>query len=199
MRLGYEKSLTLVAKPDIIALGDISSPIALKSPILPYTMNKTDLSKLLDEARAEWEQALSGVGHERMTEPGVAGNWTVKDVVAHVTWSVKETVGMMQAKALAGSDLWRLPEDERNAAVYTANRDRPLDEVLAESEAAHARLTEIVQTTGEDDLLQAEWFTDLPGDWPPWRVIQVNVIDHYHHHARDVGEWLEGMAKDRED
>jgi hypothetical protein len=53
---------------------------------------------------------------------------------------------------------------------------------------------EIIQTTGENDLLQAEWFRDLPGDWPPWRVIQVNVIDHYRQHARDLDEWLDGTA-----
>jgi hypothetical protein len=47
-------------------------------------MNKSDLLRMLAEAQAEREHILSRVGVERMTEPGVAGSWTVKDVVAHV-------------------------------------------------------------------------------------------------------------------
>ena len=60
-----------------------------------------------------------------MTTPGVVGKWSVKDLVAHITWSEREMVGVLAARALAGSDLWSLTNDERNEIVYQQNRDRP--------------------------------------------------------------------------
>ncbi|HMB21859.1 MAG TPA: maleylpyruvate isomerase N-terminal domain-containing protein, partial [Anaerolineales bacterium] len=45
-------------------------------------------AKLLDElrlARREWDALLAEIGEERMTETGAAGDWSVKDVAAHLT------------------------------------------------------------------------------------------------------------------
>ena len=62
---------------------------------------------------------------------------------------------------------------------------------MAESQQAHRKLVDIIEEIPEQDLLQADWFTNLPGgEWPPWRVIQVNVSDHYVHHTKDINDWL---------
>ncbi len=80
-------------------------------------MDKTTFIETLLAGRAEWEALLAEVGEARMLQPGVAGEWSVKDVIAHVMWGEREMVGVMQAHALVGSDLWDLPEDERNAIM----------------------------------------------------------------------------------
>jgi hypothetical protein len=49
------------------------------------TMTKAQLLAELRAARAEWDALMAQVGEERMTEPGAAGVWSVKDVVAHLT------------------------------------------------------------------------------------------------------------------
>jgi len=158
-------------------------------------MDKNELLRTLSESRYELDRALADVAPIEMTTPAVVGEWSIKDIIAHITWSVKETVGMLEAKALAGSPLWRLSEEERNAAVYEQNRVRPLQEVLYESQQAHRRLIDLVIEMPEKDLLQADWFAALPGgEWPPWRVIQVNVSDHYSHHTRDIHSWLAQSA-----
>ena len=145
----------------------------------------------LSETRFALDSALAEVDPSQMTGPGVIGAWSVKDVIAHITWSVKETVGMLEAKALAGSELWRLPEDQRNAAVYEVNQSRILDKVMAESQQAHRKLIDLIEEIPEQDLLRADWFAGLPGgEWPPWRVIEVNVSDHYLHHTNDIQDWL---------
>lgn len=154
-------------------------------------MDKNELINTLSETRFEFDSALAEVDPSQMAVLGVIGAWSVKDVIAHITWSVKETVGMLEAKALVGSELWRLPEEQRNAAVYEANQSRILDKVMAESQQAHRKLVDLIEEIPEHDLLHADWFAGLPGgEWPPWRVIKVNVSDHYVHHTNDIQDWL---------
>ncbi len=47
-------------------------------------MNKAEFLERQRRARAEWEALLAEVGPDRMTRPGTAGYWSVKDVIAHV-------------------------------------------------------------------------------------------------------------------
>jgi hypothetical protein len=153
-------------------------------------MNKTELLDTLGETRFAFDSALAEVDPAQMTVPGIVGKWSVKDVIAHITWAVNETIGMLEAKALVGSDLWRLPEEQRNSAVYEQNRTRSLSDVMAESQQAHGKLVDVITEIPEQDLLHADWFAGLPGgEWPPWRVIQVNVSDHYVHHTKDLIDW----------
>jgi Mycothiol maleylpyruvate isomerase N-terminal domain len=78
-------------------------------------MNRATFLATLRAGRAEWEALLATIPIDRMTEPGAAGDRSVKDVVAHVTWSEREMIGVARAHALVGSDLWRLSQDERNS------------------------------------------------------------------------------------
>ena len=154
-------------------------------------MNKNEFMNTLSETRYALDSALAEVDPSQMTSPGVVGEWSVKDLIAHITWSVKETVGMLEAKAMVGSELWRLPVEQRNAAVYEANQSRTLGEVMAESQQAHRKLVDLIEEIPEYELLHADWFAGLPGgEWPPWRVIEVNVSDHYVHHTKDIQDWL---------
>jgi hypothetical protein len=105
-------------------------------------VDKATLLEEVQSAHDEWEGVLAEVGVAHMTEPGVAGEWSVKDVIAHVTWSEREMVGVLRAHALVGSELWNLSEDERNAAVFAQNRERPLDDVLHDAQGVYAQLLE---------------------------------------------------------
>jgi hypothetical protein len=48
-------------------------------------MTRARLLVELRAARSEWDTLMAVVGEERMTEPGAAGDWSVKDVIAHLT------------------------------------------------------------------------------------------------------------------
>lgn len=154
--------------------------------------SKADLLRDLAAARAAFDAVLAEAGQARLTEPGAVGEWSAKDVVAHVTWAVRETVGMLEAQALVGSPLWRKSQEERNQAVYRQNRERPLEHVLTESRNAHQALIEHTEEASEPDLLQADWFAALGEGWTPARVIRANATDHYVHHTEDLQRWLAG-------
>src|SRR3972149_1809130 len=109
-------------------------------------MNKSEFLTALIAERAEWDSLLAQIDEARMTEPGVVGEWSVKDMIAHITWFEREMVGVLRARALVGSDLWNLPHDERNAAIFERNRHRPLSDVLAEAQQVFPQLVELVQS-----------------------------------------------------
>lgn len=150
-------------------------------------------AQLLDEirtARDEWEALLATLDEAQMIRPGVAGDWSVKDLIAHITWSEKEMVGMLKARALVGSELWNLPTDERNAAVFEENRYRRLTDVLAEAQQVYQQLMDAVKTLSDEELVDPDRFRGMPADWMPWQILAGSSFAHYREHARDVRAWL---------
>jgi len=147
------------------------------------------LDTLLAE-RAEWDRVLSQIDVARMVVPRVAGEWSVKDVVAHVTWFEREMVGVLTAYALVGSDLWDLPGDERNRVIFEQNRQRPLDDVLTEARQVFDQLLAAVRPLSDEDLVDPGRFRDMPADWVPWQILAGNTYEHYRDHLPALRAWL---------
>ncbi len=154
-------------------------------------MDKLTFISKVQEAHEEWLSLLAEVDESRMTEPGLPGGWSVKDVIAHITWYEREMIGMLKAMALEGSDLWQLPNDERNVPIYEENKDRPLEKVLSEAEQVYAQLFEAIKSLSDDELSDSSYFRGMPSEWAPWDVIAGNTYDHYHQHIRDIHAWLQ--------
>ena len=156
-------------------------------------MDSNEFFHKLKDGRAEFEAQLSRLRSDQMISPGVVGNWSVKDLVAHITWSESEMVGVLKTRILAGSDLWSLTNDERNEVVYQQNRERPLDEVLAEAQAVYAQLLELISAMSESDLNDLRYIAEMPPDLPPWRLLAGNTYIHYHEHAQDLKARLDAQ------
>ena len=157
-------------------------------------MDKAPFIETLHTGRTEWEALLAEVGEVRMLQPGAAGEWSVKDVIAHVMWSEREMVGVMQAHALVGSDLWDLPEDERNAVVFAEQRDQPLHDVLSEEQQVYAQFLEAVQALSDEDFTDPHRFREMPEQWLPWQILAGCSFAHYRQHTPSIRAWLSSMA-----
>ncbi len=153
-------------------------------------MDKITFINMLKQSRAEWEALLAQVDEEGMLQPGAAGKWSVKDVIAHVTWGEREMVPVMRTRVLAGSELWNLSDDERNEIVYQQNRDRPLQEIMSEERQAYADLLEAAQPLSDEDLNDARRFKQMPVEWVPWQIIAGCSFKHYQDHMPSIREWL---------
>jgi hypothetical protein len=148
---------------------------------------------LIDKIQTEWSTWSSLVAQftpEQSIRPGVAGDWSLKDIIAHITWHEKEMLGLVEAHALVGSELWDLPTDERNAAIYEATHHQSLEQVLLESAQVHLELLEELPTLSDADLTDPGSFPDMPPDWQPWMLIAQNTYEHYQDHIKDVEHWL---------
>lgn len=155
-------------------------------------MNKAAFLEALQTGRAEWEALLVQVPVERLTEPGV-GEWTVKDVIAHLTWHEREIIGVLESHDFTvGSDWWNLPTAERNERIYEANRDRPLQAVLDEAPQVYRQLLDLLNTLDDTDFVDPARFQGMPADWLPWRIFAENSYEHYEQHIPPLQAFIAG-------
>jgi hypothetical protein len=158
-------------------------------------MTKAALLEVLRVARAQWDAAIAESDPASMTEPGVAGEWSVKDIIAHVAWFEREMVRMLRDRALVGSDLWQWPADERNAAIFELNRQRELPDVLSDASEVYQQLLNALEPLTDEDLNDARRFREMPADWQPWRILAQNSYEHYEHHLDDIRKGQKSRAE----
>ena len=153
-------------------------------------MNKKTFLETMKFSRSDLEATLALIDESQMTQPGAIGEMSIKDVIAHITWFEREMVGVLEQRALLGSDLWNLPTDERNAAILQQNWDRSLPDIRQEAQQVFQQLVEAVETLDEDELNNPSRFSEMPADWIPCQVLAGNTFEHYEHHALDLRNWL---------
>jgi hypothetical protein len=154
-------------------------------------MTKAKLQSTLLDERCAWRELTRQFNQAQMVLLHLPDGRTPKDVVAHVTWYERQLIGVLRSHALVGSELWDVSVEERNAAIYEQNKDRPLSDVLAESERVFAELIGLVGTLREGDLQDPTRFPKMPVDWEPWKLIAENSYEHYRGHRPE----LEGLLK----
>ena len=158
------------------------------------SMNKTQLLNSLKEEYARWEALLNDIGEAHMTQPDVAGGWSIKDIVAHLTGWRRRSVARFQA-ALHDESSFSPPwpphlqtDDEINAWIYAANRDRPLADVLQESHAVFQQLVDTLSAFPETELLDPKRFGWMEGEPPTGAAF----FAHFHEeHEPDMRAWLD--------
>ncbi len=164
------------------------------------TTSKAAWLERIEQERQSWEQLLAEVGEERMQEPGVAGDWSFKDVVAHLNgWRIL-TLARLEA-AQHGRDPvpppWpaHLDEDDDgdldaiNDWIYQTNRERSLQDVLSEYGQSFDQMRAAVAAISEEDLTEPGRFPWLGGH-ALWEVLD-GTFGHLHEeHEPNIREWL---------
>src|SRR5215831_12713827 len=121
-------------------------------------ISKKQLLAEMQSEQAAWLALLDEIGEEHMAQPEVAGGWSIKDIVAHLTGWRRRSVRRFQALLHHESDFsppWppELREDgEINAWIYEANRNRPLADVLSDSQEAFQQLVDTLDAFSEEEL-----------------------------------------------
>jgi hypothetical protein len=154
-------------------------------------MSRATFLDALRSGRAEWDDLLIQVPRDLMEEPGVEGDWSIKDIASHIAWHERQMVEVLRVRALVGSNLWELPLDQRNATIFEENRQRSLDDVLTEAGQTFRQLLREVEALSEEDLNDPARFRDMPPDWIPWKLIAENSYQHYPDHVASVVAWLQ--------
>lgn len=148
-----------------------------------------------------WDALVAEVGAQHMEEPGVVGDWTFKDVAAHINAWRMRALDRLEAAAQGKPD--PVPpvdpdsetEDEMNAAFYAANRDRPVHDVLSESRATFARLKGVVTKFSADDLSDPNRFEWMDGEALGPAIVGGSYFGHLHEeHEPEIRAWLAGRS-----
>ena len=142
-------------------------------------------------ARQELDRLVGVLTTEQLLVPGVEGEWSIKDILAHITWFDREMIGMLLARALVGSPWWNLPQEDRNRRIYELTVNRPASQVLVESKNAFAELWELLQELTDEDLNEPGRFREMPPEWRLIDVLSGNTFEHYIDHARAIRQFFQ--------
>jgi uncharacterized protein (TIGR03083 family) len=140
-------------------------------------MDRDELFQRIDSTWQELQSALDGIPPERAAEPGAAGEWSVKDLLGHITFWERNLVTELQN---LGPDevVEALDVDEENALAHEQYKSRPLSELQAEFQESHDALMQVLQA-----------IEDLDPD-----KVKGDTWEHYKEHAADIRAWRERLG-----
>src|SRR5512146_1291769 len=145
-------------------------------------MSKAEFLRDLDEENRQWESLLNSFDETRMEQPGVAGHWSVKDVVAHITSWRRRTVTRLQAVARGEPPpppMWPAnltEDDEINAWFYEQEHGKSLRQTLDESRQVYQQMRAAIDALPESTLMDMSNFPWLQGQ-PLTAAI---LFSHFH-------------------
>ena len=156
-------------------------------------MRRAELVQQLNSENDAWRTLLGEIGEDRMEEPGVAGAWSIKAVVAHLTAWRRRTVGRLEAAAHGKPEPaheWPADlhdDDEINEWFHERDRNKSVRETLAESRRVFEQLVSAIEKMPEDTLEHLErlpWLQGAP-------VTGATFFGHFHdEHEADMRGWL---------
>jgi hypothetical protein len=154
-------------------------------------MDKATLIRRIHEERERLLQALEGLSPEEMTHVPVVGEWTVKDILAHLAvWQGRLITALFQLEqGRRPKDLELSPAevDALNARIYREQKDRPLERVLADFHGTFQQLLRRLERFSDADLTQPGRFPGLAG--PLWELIASETYEHDAEHRVDIERW----------
>ena len=160
-------------------------------------MNKSELVNWFQDRYGQWEALLDEIGLARMEQPGVTSDWSMKEMVAHLTGWNRRLADQMQAAHRGEPEPpppWPADmedEDDINAWIDESNRGRTLAEVMEEMRQVHQQIVTVLEDQPEDvriDFIEPKFYLVWVGGV---RFHIAEFFDHFQDdHETDVRAWL---------
>jgi hypothetical protein len=158
---------------------------------------REDALAAIDDERDDWERLVVDVGEARMTQSIGDGEWSFKDVAAHINGWRSYSLNRLNAEIRGEptpAPAWPehfTTDDEINDWIYQAEREKFASEVLKDSAANFVRLHELVAMVSEEDLADPARFPTLEGSALGPSLIDRSYFGHLHdEHEPDIRAWL---------
>ncbi|MHB8071503.1 MAG: isochorismatase family protein [Candidatus Cryosericum sp.] len=124
----------------------------------------TNKQELLDEAQREYEaliKQVAGFTAKELVRPGVIGEWSIKDILAHLLewqrmcmgWYEAGLRGEKPAVPAKGYNWSQLPA--LNQDIYERYKDAKLDTIKSQLEASHKHMLDVAGSLSEEELFTA--------------------------------------------
>lgn len=159
-------------------------------------MTKAQTLEAIRREREALKATLEPLSQDQMVEAGVEGHWSVKDILCHISaWENRMVQWLAEALGgevpeMPGPGLTWDDMDRLNEQSYLANKDRALDDVLAESEGSYQRGLEAVQELSDEILTDPDRF-EWMGGATLGRLVGANTWWHYRDHHGEIRKWLD--------
>jgi hypothetical protein len=152
-------------------------------------MKKGQVLNKIERAWATFKESYAGLTDEQLVAPGVTEDWSVKDILAHVSaWedeTLKHLPHVLQGVRPPRYSVLYGGIDAFNAQMTEQKRRLSLSEVMKQLDETHLRLVEYVQSTPEEQLTSETSFR---------RRLRLDTYGHYPIHTRAIREWRQGSG-----
>jgi len=158
-------------------------------------MNEAILIDKVEKGYELFESPLSELSENQKMQPGVCGDWSVKDIVAHITVHEQRMLKWMGEKIRGGTPEEYQPYDSPdeqlntlNHQIYLDNVNRYWEDVLHVWKSTHEQTLAWIQSVSKEALFDSSKF-HLKGGEPLWAAVAANTYEHCEEHGRDIREW----------
>lgn len=155
------------------------------------TARRQMLAGELNDAREKLLDSFAGLSDEEMAMPGVAGDWSVRDILAHLAAWDRETTemfrGMLQGERPPFLDLDEEGIELFNHERHTAALGGTIAEAVSGLQSAREELVELLR-----EVDNAKLFAPAPGDESADLSIAACIsatADHDDEHAEMIEAW----------
>jgi hypothetical protein len=156
--------------------------------------SKEQLLKDIATERTRLEKCLSMLNEKDMVQPGVTGQWSVKDILAHLAaweqllleWYQAGLGGYPEAHEPVG--MKRKLIDALNQEIYAQNRGRELDAVLVDFHRSYQQVFMIVSAIPEEDLFAPGRYS-WTGRFTLADYVAGNTCNHYAWAGTQILKW----------
>ena len=149
-------------------------------------MDRRGLLQRLDMAWRDFQQAHAGMTEEQLMVPGVTGRWSVRDIMAHVTWWDEEALKHLPLILKGGKPPRYSVQyggiNAFNALMTEKRKHLSLSEVLEQMQDTHARLIKYIESVPESQFREETRFRHR---------LRLDTYSHYPIHAKAIREWRE--------
>ena len=149
---------------------------------------KSQLLNLMQTEHTKFENLLRALSEAHMLRAGIVGSWSVKDVLAHLTWweqaMISEIVHDIELDPGLQGEPWST--ERANALMVEAKRSTPLSEILAAFHDSYRQILQMIESLDESNLASEELYTHLVN----------NTGNHYAEHRQDIEAGLQLIGKE---
>jgi len=147
-------------------------------------MTRERLLRQLDKAWLAFKESYAGLADSQLMEPGVTGEWSVRDILAHITTWEEEALKYLPL-ILEGVRPPRYSTkyggiDAFNALMTKQKAGLALSDVLNQLDEIHGRLLDYVRQAPEEQFTVETRFR---------RRLRLDTYSHYPKHAKAIRNW----------
>jgi len=147
-------------------------------------VKREQILKKIDDNWVMIKNAYAGLSDAQMMEPGVAGQWSVRDILVHVGIWEEEALKHLPLIISGGTpprySVTYGGIDAFNALMMEQKNDIPLALVVSQFDETHRRLIDYVKSVPEEQFVRETRFR---------RRLKLDTYSHYQLHAQMIQDW----------
>jgi hypothetical protein len=161
-------------------------------------MSKDEILTALEDVRENFLNAIEGLDDSQLNEPGVVDDWSVKDLIVHISMWEAELVKLLwqvrQGQAPTTIHFTKTGSvDDINAAWDAASKGRTLEQAMADFRGVRKQTERRVQSFNDQELTEKDHFPGLRG-FPLAEWIANDSYDHESEHIAQIIAWRDKVG-----